>query len=653
MPGQIILCTTVVFRRCTYCRKYLHAPLAFPTNHLQVCTTAMTTSSSYHRFPREEPVETTERRNRSSSAHNCQPVSVAGITGITGITAACHLPLVPLPLSQPVPGEILTTNGKTKTAVKAPCTSGENSPGLLSPQLAISKPIENISSGSKPRRFSPQLVESTRRTRKSGDSGPTILPYDKTDVSPGTHEPPFQSPKSSAGSALPLPPGNLSVVSTFDALAGAESRFSSSSLKKKEPRRHSFRIPELPSIQSTGEIEESNESNCPSASTSPFAASADNVSRQEATEHRKSVRQESEGYLLALAAQATKNKLREQAMAAYPNEKTHEPVDHFAIAREDGDVEDKAHAQRHSKAFKELEDQQQTLAISEMILPRASQELFQSHFGTAKDLSHVPGAPNVDTEVRMKDIQMLEMRNAASPPLAGQGLQYPLCQSPRQTRLDAGQIYQERKQTDSDLVTQRSCLWTPGGGTSRKRSTHGLWMGTSAKSVEDSRTMHGVAQTGLMTPAAEREEPIRFSRCQHNQLPPSPPGSHDDCKLCCVNSVLTGEKNILEEFHDGFITQVYNYLSLGYPSMARKFDAELSKISKVPIEELRQDDGNMNANGYVGAPERIGPGKEGACPRWGALREYVKEWARQQSHIGIEGINGNWGHLAKKGSWAI
>lgn len=629
----------------------------------------MTTSlsSAFHRCADDEPVEISGRRNRSSSAHNCQPLQAAGPTGITGgITAACRLPILPLPLSQPASGENLTSNGEKKTAVKAPSTPGEIPPRLSSPKLAISKPVENISSGSKPRRFSPQLVESTRRRRKSGDSGPTILPHDKTDVSPGAQGTPFQSLKFSAGSKLTLSPRDSSVVSAANnTVSTAESRFSSSSLRKKAPRQHSFQVPELPSIESTGDSEESNESNNPSTSATPFAASADNVSRPKAIEHQKNIFKKSEGYLLALAAEAAENKLREQAMAAYPNEKIHEPIDHFAVAREDGDSENKAHVQGHNGALSVVKGQQQTIAVSEPILPRASQERFPKHVEAAQDHDHLSGALKIDTEASTKDTPGSNRRKAVTPPLAGQDLQYPFCQSPIQTRFDVGHIYQDRESTGLDFLTERSGLWTPEGGPSRKGSAHGLWMGTCAKSAKDSgSSTRRAGQTGLLTPAAEQEsESIPLSRClRHHDdfLPLSPPDSDDDCKPkpCCAIPFphLDEEKLFSEEFPNSFISQVYNYLSLGYPSMARKFDAELSKITKVPTEELRLDDGDLSANGYVGLPERVAGGKQEECPRWAALKKYVREWARQQSRmvmVGTAGVKGDWGHLEKKGSWAI
>ena len=71
-------------------------------------------------------------------------------------------------------------------------------------------------------------------------------------------------------------------------------------------------------------------------------------------------------------------------------------------------------------------------------------------------------------------------------------------------------------------------------------------------------------------------------------MPPTPPSSHAD--FACIDEKLAAEVAIEEDFGDDFITQVYNYLSLGYPSIARMFDEELSTISKIPVSELRQDD---------------------------------------------------------------
>jgi len=127
-----------------------------------------------------------------------------------------------------------------------------------------------------------------------------------------------------------------------------------------------------------------------------------------------------------------------------------------------------------------------------------------------------------------------------------------------------------------------------------------------------------------------------------------------------LESELEKEKSIELEFDDAFVTQVYNYLSLGYPSMARRYDAELSKISHIPIVDLRRDDELPSARGYIRLGEDDEHGradgegiKEVDCWRWKALRLYVKEWARQQPFMSKkEDIMGGFGVTIRRGSWA-
>jgi len=92
--------------------------------------------------------------------------------------------------------------------------------------------------------------------------------------------------------------------------------------------------------------------------------------------------------------------------------------------------------------------------------------------------------------------------------------------------------------------------------------------------------------------------------------------------------------------------------------MARPFDEELSKISKIPIEELRQDDHLAKSRGYI----RLGKDgnltdteiTEETCMRWRALRVYVHEWAKQHPNMAEEEfpIVGQ-GTAVRKGSWAL
>jgi hypothetical protein len=157
------------------------------------------------------------------------------------------------------------------------------------------------------------------------------------------------------------------------------------------------------------------------------------------------------------------------------------------------------------------------------------------------------------------------------------------------------------------------------------------------------------------------------------------------------------EREIEAEFTDEFITQVYNYLSLGYPSLGRQYDEELSRIAKIPEEELRKDDRHADAKGYIGIIAGINPkgplgngtnglgrmgedkapGRQGIdgkvntsdekvssvvgikgsdprhCSRWVALKAYIVEWARQNPDLGDSEAPKAWGVRARRGSWAI
>ncbi|KAK0384276.1 hypothetical protein NLU13_8364 [Sarocladium strictum] len=114
------------------------------------------------------------------------------------------------------------------------------------------------------------------------------------------------------------------------------------------------------------------------------------------------------------------------------------------------------------------------------------------------------------------------------------------------------------------------------------------------------------------------------------------------------------EKNekIAAEFSDDFVTQVYNYLSLGYPAMARGFDDELSRISRIDIEELRSEDNKQLAKGYVLELNVQDSRRGGRCPRWRALRVYITEWAKQ--HPDLDNLDPlAWGVRERRGSWGI
>jgi hypothetical protein len=263
--------------------------------------------------------------------------------------------------------------------------------------------------------------------------------------------------------------------------------------------------------------------------------------------------------------------------------------------------------------------------------------------------------------------ELTEMRNAATPPMLGDDLVFPLSVSPKMTRLTPDQVPVARKHADAAKVDtgEGPQLWSANIGAATSPSG-GLWMGFCHQGDDEGLSAPPAPiRSGIMTPTIESEDHLgcqtpgkSHGRFGHGLgfLPLTPPRPGHDPFTDSLDRKLNAEQEIEDEFHNGVITQIYNYLSLGYPSLAHKFDAELSKISRIPIEELRKDDLHTDAKGYVGAPEGDGIDEEsvaeGKCARWTALRLYVREWARQLPHMGDKERE-DWGVRGRRGSWAI
>lgn len=627
-----------------------------------------------------QPVETTTKSKRRNAPDVDETISKSnrGLPAYEDPTEAGD-PIRKRP--SPLPIET-TTKSNRKGAVP------ERTPLSDAPRIRqLPQPVETTTTNSR-RKFSPQLIETTKRARKAGDVGPALLSTDKMEVLPGDnyHQPrPLKVPRPGA---LPLPPRNTPISSTNKVPQVPESRYSSANLSRNTARQHSFRVPDLAPIQSQPDSEESEGSNCPSLSTSPSASSQDTELHKHVSRLRESCDDRFSGYLLALAARAAEKQLRDQAMAAYPNETRHEPVDHFAIDRESdtsdeevgvsllpherGDIE---MLRRHSTVdigweIKEMRIHQENLERQEKELENTEQAEFgriSSVIGPFRNappaLKQVGHAGDGSSALRnvagaQKATGLDRMRIAASPPMLGNDIQFPLCESPRRTRFEVDQHPFPQQGSGATTPRERSGLWTPGACNSRHGSGRGLWMGVCALPDNDGLAPPKLARTGLITPT-EKDDSFADMNVMdfRHHLPASPPNSHPGSNMACIDELLFAEQEIQRECNDAFVTQVYNYLSLGYPSLGRKFDDELCKITSVPLEELRRDDHLANTKGYVGTPEGSGVTQDGVsngqCGRWRALKLYVREWARQKPRMAASRDLDAWGNRARRGSWAI
>ncbi|KAJ6016692.1 hypothetical protein N7451_000071 [Penicillium sp. IBT 35674x] len=337
---------------------------------------------------------------------------------------------------------------------------------------------------------------------------------------------------------------------------------------------------------------------------------------------RESYDGEFSDYLLSLAARSAQKQLKEQALAAFPNEQVYEPVDHFAIDEDESDSEDQKfmYPSKHHLKSRRQSSADLSWELEYMRQHKEEAEQRLRAMGTSGKPKSAPTEPQPEPK-----------NLGPSPPMLGGDIVLPWSLSPDGT-LCEGTSTKNDPQAAEDRCTGCGGLWCEESQGDGGRKA-GLWMGTCRKADGPERESHLVS--GIMTPMTQDYEA---------ELNPSPRPNPPRAKMIKEDSD--------DEFHDGFVTQIYNYLSLGYPCVARYYDYELGRISGITVEDLRRDDLETDARGYVVAPENNN--NVVACTRWKALRLYIREWARQQPSM-AEDENGleAWGVPERRGSWAI
>jgi hypothetical protein len=534
-----------------------------------------------------------------------------------------------------------------------------------------------------PRKFAPQLIETGKRSVRRADTLPMQSSSRVLDDDFVTGGPPPRP------HSPPIPRSQQIVAANELSMVPPESRFSYASLlQRQEGRRHSFRVPDLPAIPSNSS-EGSDDSYTPSLSTTASASSEGSTSNRFAANNRsrESCDERFSGYLLSLAARSAEKELRDQALAAFPNEQIHQPVSHFAI---DGDEEFgnedeelltgeprivsriNPNLRRASTADLswELEQMRRHKEEAEMKdLGIHKSDAHESRFSAIAISSRQQKIPENESSVFAgwrRDLELAQMRHAASPPMLGDDIVFPFSVSPQGTATETDHLHVHHVEPEPVDDEDQVGLWTD-HAYAEDEEQPGLWMGLCYKDEGDEEDYHfHRARTGIATPRPSNGFGSSFDLKDMIDDECVSPGSNPlditDDPLDVMDVELDEDNAIEREFHDGFITQVYNYLSLGYPSLARYFDIEMSKISGIPVTALRQDDLNAEAKGHViSSPGHASnetnntPATPENCMRWKALKLYIHEWARQQPEIGIlndESLDA-WGVIERRGSWAI
>ncbi|KAI0006436.1 hypothetical protein F4779DRAFT_629858 [Xylariaceae sp. FL0662B] len=696
------------------------------------------------------------------------------------------------------------TPDPSPTTPQAPTIIGEEEPEEI--QSKQSKQPEKKDK----RRFAPQLIETTRRSKRAGQDGPATKPIDKTDITPGTNHIYAPKPKRKP---VPRPSGAGPGSGTGEDEEESPSRFLTphrqQSIKPHPNTRRQTRsyTPDLDTILSSDSDSSSGNSSEEEVLALDIGVPALNDANIDEDEdakswtsrhydlrnRRESCDEEFSGYLLAVAArEAHRQREVEQAMAAFPNGVRPEGVEHFVVRDNSEDEQQLDETSRHGPSqllrrkstdpgwavremrahAEKLAQRRDQMSIDENVdqlemLPPPEDPLWTTNArrespdqvmtddrdsyadrptppllsrvdtrSPAQDNPFSPPQPEAGLRaspfgipfggIRInepEDPVMLKMRMAASPPMLGGDLKFRICPSPQQTRMETDHRYcptgrPVEKQRD---VTEGTGLWRgycsarardademvhPGPNllmTPREPSTpHDPFSAAFTASMSISSVMSGTDTSGTVSPASRQSQQKGLYML-----------SSVDERLKKEKARKELEERIAAEFDDAFVTQVYNYLSLGYPAMARDFDDELSKISGIEIEQLRKDDTQKIDKGFMlqmemsihksdHAPGHGGPPTDtssistgnsssstgnstatssGAVssgddtemlepeeyerrrrhshrrhkpPRWIALKLYIREWARQHPKLNdAESGPMAWGVRARRGSWAI
>jgi hypothetical protein len=676
-------------------------------------TTAMDTERPRRFLP--QPTETTSRSSRKNvvtQTSGSGSKDLFGHSQLSPVGASQELdskkPIRPLPQ----PFEVKTSNRKHSQNMKHGSESEKEESRDLKTAKVTRKfrpePIETVkmsrrkpvkvqsgsnssSSQSTPRKFTPQLIETGKRSFRRAESLPNTgssRSFDEALVANSVPRP----------TSPPVSRGQQIVAARDDSSFPGDSPFSYASLlQRQEGRRHSFRVPDLPVIPSNSS-EDSENSDLPSLSTTPSASSEGSANRlAEKNRFRESCDERFSKYLLSLAARSAEKQLRDQALAAFPNEQEHQPVSHFAI---DGDEEfgnedvDSVNnvprlLNRGDTIFRRESTTDLTWELEEMRRHKEEAQLkdlgvqksdaHESRFSAAAIAARQPQRPGDETSLFAdwrRDLGLAQMRHAASPPMLGDDIVFVLSASPQGTASETDHLVSV-SQTEQAPAGDgpENGLWTTEVNMEDEHKP-GLWMGLCHKEEGDNQVPQShVARPGIATPRPDIgaidgsyfdiKMDLDDNETHNDSDVQSADAMSTDTPLSAAPKTAAREQKtavVDREFHDGFVTQVYNYLSLGYPSLARPFDLELSKISGIPVADLRQDDLDADAKGYVvSMPNGAGPASNSDMPapenciRWKALRLYISEWARQQPEIYLNNDDSldAWGVIERRGSWAV
>lgn len=545
------------------------------------------------------------------------------------------------------------------------------SPRSLSP---ASRPFESRPT----RRFAPQLIESSRRTRRVGDSGPATRPTDKTDITPYTKNIyTAKHHKSRRPHAEDEPPRPVPPTRRESEEEGVKEYLLELAAKEVERQIEEAALAAFPNSH----IREGNVAHFYFQESSDDDVSLVHATDSDDEESRR-LRRKSSNLGLTWWHQHMQDHAKQ--LARERGEHDEAVFDEGVLSDAELDKMDLSlppdtlwtTSSRMTPADRRDSGVDAAAEAAAMAARHASTRLTEAKVAgpladavTQDKPTHSPfggfGRPMGAFNIKPDPAVAKKLRKAASPPMLGKDLLFRTCPSPKMTRLEPTHAFDKHQAA----IAHRN---TNGGG---------LWNGFCCKD-EPENGEHGLecSEGPVMdmpktpfppgTPEEDMEDVQHVSEEPQSILDPS-----EALRLAAESQTLNGEGNGLhtlhglgsetqiskaeteqnkmidQEFSDEFVTQVYNYLSLGYPATATAFDDELSKFSHISIVDLRAVDSKQMVTGHMVEMKLEDTPEDERCPRWRALKRYIVEWAKQ--HPDLNSAPQAWGVRERRGSWAI
>lgn len=586
-----------------------------------------------------------------------------------------------------------TFNMATKTSnsafVPMPELTPDASPRSGTPDTLEAVPLRPF------RRYAPQLVDNSRRARREGDLG--LRPADRTDVTPyarhkSSNSKPKRRPAAGKDTNRRPRPQNIAV----DDHESEDDFLLELAARRAERQLHEVALTAFPNSRPREGgaahfyFRESDSETTASESHFPAQSS---YARRRVRNRGAGLRRRSTdlGWWHKVMQEHAEQKVREWQT------QHHETSDLDA-----GDVRD---VESDPESVDWFREKVQVPEATANVDPRPSPPWEGEEPSGPKIVAPKPRAPHKEKKKLARvlgsepqeavDMEFEIMRRAASPPLLGDEIVFPRCASPEVCKISTDLPYtlraSEEKRRD---VTQKSGLW---GGycykTACKQTTTASATSITCASVLESQmlTPDSIADSCSYLSIVKRERGTVEPE-QRVLSPPSTPVSAGLWGSCASRApaqapapaatqsrglnpfqglgsvcrspspmgsaalarpkMTAGEKErrIAAEFDDHFVTQVYNYLSLGYPASARAFDEELcASVSELSLDDMRHDDEAVLAKGLVWDDEVEKLPEQGRCARWKALKAYIHDWAGAQEDLD-ELSPGFWG-VGQRGSW--